>query len=194
MITAAKQEHICVRGNEGQSVLEFLFMLPAVIGLVIVMTRINQAIQVSIVDQQYARAQATFLTFNHPFFPEITLRQAQLVNKNYNQMMIGVADNITPADGSTYNPSATVQNITRKPASQALSLGSSDAQTDDMQARAMVRVRNTVSLCAAPVVLSNGTAVLTLNNVVAQQGQMAQAGQYALTDTTKFNYCSGHTQ
>jgi hypothetical protein len=191
MTTVARRKNLNfpICGNEGQSVLEFLFMLPAVIGLVVVMTRINQAIQVSIVDQQYARAQVTFLTFNHPYYPEILMRYQQLVSKNYNQMMIGVADNITPADGSPYNPSATVQNITRSnrnPASQ----GSNDPQVEPAQ-RAMVRVRNTVSLCAAPVIVAPGTPLLAMASLSAQ---FSQPAQYNLSDSTKFDYCAGLTE
>ncbi|MEO5970142.1 MAG: hypothetical protein ABIQ95_09460, partial [Bdellovibrionia bacterium] len=53
--------------NEGQSVIEFIFMLPLLIGMSTLLVNINTAIQMGIVNQQYARFQTLFLTFNSPF-------------------------------------------------------------------------------------------------------------------------------
>ena len=93
MTTVAK--HTIAANEEGQSVFEFLLMLPVMIGLVVIMAEVNTAIQVSIVDQQYARAEATFLTFNSPIYPERdAIRIPNLDQKGYNQMLIGVMDNI----------------------------------------------------------------------------------------------------
>jgi len=44
--------------ERGQSVLEFVFMLPILLGLIVIMVRSNTVIQMSIVNQKYARAQA----------------------------------------------------------------------------------------------------------------------------------------
>jgi hypothetical protein len=51
-------------GEAGQSLLEFLLMFPMLLALVIVLIRVNTAIQISIVNQQYARAQTFVLTSN----------------------------------------------------------------------------------------------------------------------------------
>ena len=93
--------------------LEFLLMLPVMMGLVILMIRVNSAIQVSIVDQQYARAQAHFLTFGSPVFPQISQRVPNLDGKGYNQMVMGVSDNLTSLRAQPTYPGATTQNIAR---------------------------------------------------------------------------------
>jgi len=93
MTTVAKNE-------EGQSLLEFLLVLPVLLGLVALMTRVNTAIQASLVYQQYARAQTTFLTFNSPVYPSLRLQASELNGKNYNQMTIGVSDNLITGDSN----------------------------------------------------------------------------------------------
>ena len=186
-------EKISLREEEGQSVLEFLFMLPVMISLLVLMTRVNSAIQVSIVDQQYARAQAHFLTFSSPVYPEIRLRYAQLVGKNYNQMLMGVGDNIVPADGSAYTPIATTQNIARN--RKIAALGNNDPQKepnpDSGEGRALVRVRGTVSLCTQiNVINSNGALapVFTMNGL--GDGQTLSGGAYNLSEDPKqFAWC-----
>jgi hypothetical protein len=152
MTTVAKNE-------EGQSVFEFLLMLPVMIGLVMLMIRVNSAIQISIVDQQYGRAQALFLTFDSPVFPQISQRVDNLDSKNYNQIVMGVSDNLTASNGGTYVPEASTQNVARNLATAAL--GNNDPQTepnpDQGGLRALVRVRNSVSLCTQlNVVQQNG--------------------------------------
>lgn len=173
-------------GEEGQSVIEFLFMLPVMLGLVVLLIRINTAIQISIVDQQYARAQTLWLAFNSGVYPQIHLRYPELVAKKYNQMLIGVSDNVVPADGS-YEPKATVQNILRVPASAAGTNNSPQTEPDPNAGgtRALVRVRNTVSLCTQANILSDGTPILS---IAGQAG--AGATSYALQETSKFDYCS----
>src|SRR4051812_13549629 len=113
---------IAFEGDEqGQSVIEFLLMLPAVIGITVFLIRTNSAIQMSIVDQQYARAQTTWLTFNSPVFPELRLQLGAFVVPGYNQMVLGVSDNVAPnPDEDEYSPKSSEQNIApnRKVAAQ----------------------------------------------------------------------------
>lgn len=179
-----------LRREDGQSVLEFLFMLPVMVGLVMLMVRINTVIQVSIVNQQYSRAQATFLAFNNSVYPDLKLRYRQLVRKNYNQMMLGVSDNIVPADGSAYQPQATTQNIvrTRALAAQGNNDPQSEPDPNSGGTRALVRVRSTVSLCTQPNVLADGTPILE----VKQSPDGSAVGvAYALPENPKFDYCRG---
>ena len=94
------------RGESGQSILEFLLMLPMLVGLVLILVRINTAIQVSIVNQQYARSHALWLNFNSAVYPQLALREGHLTANNDNQMVIGVSDNTAPQDGTTFTPVA----------------------------------------------------------------------------------------
>lgn len=193
MTTDARHVESMIRDEEGQSVLEFLFMLPVMVGLVMLMVRMNQAIQVSIVNQQYARAQAHFLTFSSPIFPEIALRYAQLVGKNYNQMLMGVGDNIVPADGSAYTPQATVQNVARNLAVAKQANNDNGIEPDLGQGRAFVRVRTTVSLCTQiNVVAGSGgkpQPAFTINGL--GDGQTRTGGIYNLSeDPHQFGWCA----
>jgi hypothetical protein len=173
----------CVQYDEsGQSILEFLLLLPMLLGLTVLVIRTNTAIQVSIANQQWARAQALFLTFNSPIYPSVASRESNFIQTGFNQMMIGVSDNIASSQG-TYVPIATVQNIARK----ANAGGSDDAQTVP-SARAKVRVRTTVSLCTQPNVVPAGSAFAALLPLGGGPQFAAQA-KYNLSESTKFDYC-----
>lgn len=174
-----------IRGERGQSVLEFLILVPLMVGLIILLVRVNSAIQVAIVDQQYARAQTLFLTMNSNTYPRLALRVGQLDKKDYNQMILGVSDTAPPPGDSgagSFPPDATVQDIGGKKVR-----GSDEPQAEPEQ-RSLVRVRNTVALC-------------TQNNVVRDQSgafkpiidlsgkDNAPQGPAVLTETTQFAYC-----
>lgn len=171
--------------------LEFLLMLPVMMGLVILMIRVNSAIQVSIVDQQYARAQVHFLTFGSPVFPQISQRVPNLDGKGYNQMVMGVSDNLTSTSGAAYVPEATTQNIARN--RKVAAMGDDTPQTepnpDQGGLRAFVRVRNTVSLCSQiSVIQQNGAYVPVLP--MGADGKVT--GVSALTDSPQqFAWCRG---
>src|SRR4051812_29317262 len=87
--------------DSGQAMVEFLLLLPAIVVLIVVMVKVNMAIQVSIVNQQYARAQALWLAFNSPVYPELRhrVKNFQTGNKMANQMIIGVSQNSFPEEG-----------------------------------------------------------------------------------------------
>ncbi len=140
-----------VNQENGQSVIEFVLMLPMFIGLTIVLLRVNTAIQVSIANQQYARGFATFMVMNSPFYPVVG-QKLNLISQRRNQLVLGVSDDLV---GNNQNmvvtPKATVQMV---PRTQSIR-GSNDSQ-EEPRLRAMVRIRNTVTLCTPSVVLSNG--------------------------------------
>jgi hypothetical protein len=176
--------------ERGQSLLEFLLMLPLLLGLIVLMTRVNTAIQASIVDQQYARMQTLWLTFNSPIYPRIALRQSSLIPKNYNQMMIGVAQNEIVGTGQ---PIASTTMIARTPALAAQ--GSSAVQVDGPPLRALVRIRNTVSLCTQSN-FSGGNPILVLNSSNSgTTGAATPVGVYNLTENAQQfgDYCKGLT-
>jgi len=103
--------------NSGQAMVEFLLLLPAVVILIAVLVRVNLAIQVSIVNQQYARAQALWLAFNSPVYPELRhrVKNFQSGTKLFNEMVIGVSQNAFPDEGDeAYQPEATIQNVSQR--------------------------------------------------------------------------------
>jgi hypothetical protein len=148
--------------NKGQSIIEFIFMLPLLIGLSTLLVKINTAIQISIVNQQYARAAVFRLTENSPNYPALYRSggvttgvpdgpRVRLIEQGSNQMVVGVSDN--PAGGSgDYSPIATQQMIARKP-----SLTTHNAPQDESATTmGWVRIRNSVTLCTASFVYSDG--------------------------------------
>jgi Flp pilus assembly protein TadG len=165
--------------QEGQSIIEFLFMLPLFVGLIVILIRVNTAIQVSLVNQQYARAQALWLTFNSPVYPSIFSRSQNLAAKGYNQMLIGVADNREDENGN-YRPKATVQNVARQK-----NVGSNDPQTEP-PSRALVRVRTTVTLCTQSEVVKTGG---TYQPILASN-ELGVGGTSAMSeDPQQFDFC-----
>ena len=86
---------------KGQSIVELILMMPVMIGIAVLTMRVNTAIQVSIVNQQYSRAQALFLTYNSAVYPPLKLRLPELQGKKYNQMLIGISDEHVGASSAT---------------------------------------------------------------------------------------------
>ena len=166
----------------GQSVLEFLVMMPMLLGLVVILVRVNEAIQTSIVNQQYARAQTLQLAFNSPFYPEQAKKQ-RMIAKATHQLIVGVSEN--QALSLEISPKAATQRITRTRNAP----GASDAAGEEPPLRAKVRIRTTVTLC---------TGHLFLETAGAPRPILAQASSppfpaiqsYALTQNNKpRNFC-----
>ncbi len=128
--------------EEGQAFIEFLLLIPLMLGVITLLVRVNTATQVAIVNQQYGRAQILALAYNSPHYPEIRLRRTQ--KENSELMILGVADNVGPktADGTGFQPRATVQQITRPGAP----IGNDDEKSEPAE-RGRIRVRNNVALC-----------------------------------------------
>lgn len=143
-----------LRDEEGQSILEFVLLLPMMIGITILLINVNSAIQAGIVDQQYARAQLLFLTYNHSFYPKLPA-QLQMVSKGNNQMIVGVSNKQAPTtEGGQYTPDATVQLVSRN---KNVVQGSNDV--GEVNFRSIVRIRNSLTLCSQNLFLmdSKGT-------------------------------------
>lgn len=129
--------------ESGQSILEFIFMLPLMVGMAVILLRIATTIQISIVNQKYARSQALWLTFNSPFFPNVNLIKDDFYPKRYNKMVIGVSGEIVP-EGESKPPTAATYKIARTRRTEKIG---SRADQEEPSERIEVRVRNTVSIC-----------------------------------------------
>ncbi|MBC7691387.1 MAG: hypothetical protein H7222_06420 [Methylotenera sp.] len=129
--------------ESGQSLLEFLIMLPMMLGLVLILVRVNSAVQVSIVNQQYARSTAHWLAFNSSTYPSRKTIEADFLPFNASQLVVGVSENrLGIDDDGAPQPVASTQQVTRgrKPAND-------DSDRENLKERALVRVRTTVALC-----------------------------------------------
>lgn len=137
------QKHFDFRDESGQSLIEFLLFIPILLAITGFTLRVNAAIQSSIVDQKYARAQTFTLTSNSAYYPRNEVRNS---TKNTfgrisaDQMVLGVSSNIA-TEG--YNPKATTISIV----SEGKPYGNDDPGTIEHRQRGRVRIRNTVTLC-----------------------------------------------
>lgn len=149
-----REFHACLSrksGKSGQSVIEFVLMLPLMIGLSVLLYRINSAIQMSIVNQQYARAQTLFLAFNSPYYPEKRYRTFG------NRLTMGVSENNAGSgDDTQYVPEASVQMIARTPQEA----GRQPAAQEEPTETGYVRIRNTVSICTQSSFIDGGGALV----------------------------------
>lgn len=170
--------------ESGQSILEFLLMLPMMVGLVLILLRVNQAIQVSIVNQQYSRMHALWLNFNSPVYPQLALKEPHLTTQLDNQMVIGVSDNIAPTDGTRFQPVASTSYVARK-------RGISDQDDQSVTKRANVRIRDTVTICTQSNVVvgkSGLVPVLPMDPVA-----LTLKGNFNLTESpTQFQFCGSN--
>ena len=169
------------QNERGQSVLEFLIMVPLLLGFVIFLVRTNTVIQMAIVDQQYARAQTLFLAFNSPMYPN-RVRQLDLGAARIDQMTLGVSENDPGGAGDVpYIPQASTYGITRTKNRQI----AEDvlAQTTPAK-RTLVRVRNTTTLCTPSLYANLSTGPITLVDHRLNE----------VTSSQVFDYCGSTIQ
>jgi hypothetical protein len=134
-----------ISDERGQSILEFVILVPLLVGILLMLIKANTAVQMAIVNQKYAREQALILALNSPVYPPLRFRagEQRMEGKAINQMILGVADNVAPEEGD-YPPSASTQTLVLY-GDQVVG-GSDDVKSEPRQ-RSQVRIRNTVGLC-----------------------------------------------
>ncbi len=174
MITAVNAEIGC----QGQSVIEFTLLASIFIVFLMIMIKVNIAMQAGIVNQQYSRAQILFLAFNHPFYPEAKYQTSQ-INYQMNQMVIGVSKK-SFADGNTQPPDAQIEGIVRS----KIDVGSNEAQKEP-DARGFVRIRNTITLCTQTYWLGN----LPMKSMGGPPQFLVAS--YNINNSTNFSYICG---
>ena len=170
---------VTISSEEGQSVVEFIFLLPMLLGLTTLLININTAIQMGIVNQQYARQQALVLAYNSPFYPPADSADPQSKSsprktlRGASQMVLGVTDNID-SGGGAYSPIATQQMIVRKP-----SLAKPNAPGDEnASTMGWVRIRNSVTLCTQTYQQGDAVAVKSLGETSSFSDYCAGVSTY----------------
>lgn len=163
--------------EQGQSLLELMVMMPVLLALAVVIIKIQTAIQISIVNQKYARGRALFLSYNSPVYPHRGLATPQLEVKGYNRMVIGVSDNsVADEEGvGSYTPRAITQTIAR---SASTSIGNGEDKAEP-ERRSVVRVRTTIALCTPSWVVRSGGQYLPISAVQDTFGSDFQPAAYA---------------
>jgi len=146
------------KNTEGQSLFEFLLLLPVLLSFSTILIRINTAIQVSIMNQQFTRDQLGLLTGNSAFYPALS-KQRMLIQSSSNQMILGVSENQAVADDNgTYSPEATTQWIGRGSAPKT-----NDPPQEEPTLRGAVRIRNSITICTNSFISPSNTPSLMLD-------------------------------
>ncbi|MBU6374419.1 MAG: hypothetical protein KGQ59_00325 [Bdellovibrionales bacterium] len=139
--------------RSGQSLVEFVFMLPLIVGMLVLLIRVNSAIQVSIVNQKYSRQRLFELIANNSTYPSEE-RGKRLMERKQHRLVVGVSEESTDDGKGEADYSAPTEWITR---SKKAALGASTQAQVEPERRAEVRIRNTVEICT-PVLFTQMSA------------------------------------
>jgi hypothetical protein len=157
-------------GRSGQSMLEFLLTLPLLLGLTAIVWRVNQAMQISIMNQQHARAQALHLAQNSSIYPRKEMWKDMLFKSNppSNQLIAGISSELVADDKA---PKTTKQRIL------ASSEGSAGDGANDVDAkkRSTIRVRSTISLCTQSNFIRSGSGTSPNKASALNEGMTPQS-------------------
>jgi hypothetical protein len=131
----------------GQSLVEFAFLMPLLLGMIFILRDVEMAINAAIVNNRYSRATLHFLLFNHRWYPEAsftTLSKGVFMRRWW----LGVEDDKTETS-STKAPKAPVIKVGVKPGRDDEATGAELAQ-DSITSRQKVRIRATSFICLPP--------------------------------------------
>lgn len=133
--------------QSGQSVVEFAFLVPVIIGMFFLLIQVENAITTAIVNNKYARAQLHFLFFNHRVYPETRfqeLQDGQFKGDIAGRFWVGIDDK-TNFGGGQPNPQAPERKIGR--------LAGSEEPKEEAPARGRqkVRIRVFAFTCLPPI-------------------------------------------
>ncbi len=155
-----------LKSEEGQSIVEFILLLPLMIGITLMMLKINMAIQVSIGNQKYSRMQAHHLTFNSPYYPQTSASsQGNRRAPGMHRLVVGVGEDAVT--GAKSRPKAVEVFVARN---RQIASKSSDLGSAEPDSRANVRVRTTVALCTFSNRLGSGKPSTVSSEWVALDG------------------------
>lgn len=123
--------------------IEFLIVVPLFLGMTFLLVRVNTVIQMSIVNQKYGRAQAFFLTYNSPVFPDL-FRQGETgaSGKPMNSLTMAVTGKAYGGEAPD-DIEAAVHNIARPGQDEG-----SNAARKEPRRRGKIRVRTTMTICS----------------------------------------------
>jgi len=167
--------------NEGQSLVEFLLMLPLTLGLTVILVRVNTVIQTSIVNQQYARAQAFMISQNSPVFPRRELRNSAALAAGWNSMTVGVSETRPPSASDLegggdegFQPDAPQYLIAR---TRAKAGPEPEAQSEP-DTLGKVRIRNTFTICTQANVFQGQYGWVPLSDMAESVGAQALGASF----------------
>ncbi|MDR3607403.1 MAG: hypothetical protein P4M08_08485 [Oligoflexia bacterium] len=168
-----------VRDQSGQSVLEFLLTLPLMVGLAVLMIRVNTVIQMGIVNQQYVRAQTLYVSDNAADYPQRPGFISVLASSQYNQLVVAMVEPQELAGDPATSPPATTYRIAPKTLN-----GFNNNDQTEAALRGVLRIRSTVTLCIPTLVSSSGTPVRPIS-LISPPGQAIGMS----SDPAQFIFC-----
>lgn len=140
----------CLRDQRrGQTLLEFLIVLPLILVFIKITLKVNAASQISINNQKALHSKILDLASNSPFFPRIANHEVSFVKKNRNFMTIGmVAGPFDDANPATQI--APIHEISRDPATQAIK----GPPGQEARSTTGVRVRTSAGMCPQVIAIN----------------------------------------
>ena len=135
---------------KGQSILEVVFIMPFLFLFVMVLFKLNLAIQSSINNAQYSRSQLLSLAANSSDYPRIsfrTLPKTGFIALQQDMMLIGVADPtaINQAGSSSSGAMEPIPQTQKIDKTGVNIQGSND--NGEQTKRNEMRIRNTAAIC-----------------------------------------------
>lgn len=128
--------------QSGQSLLEFAFLVPLIIGMLTLLVEVETVISAAIVGQKYTRQHFHYLAFNHRYYPENQFL-ARGDGTYHERFWIGLDDNIN--DRELPKPVAPKFKVGRKKVP--------GGQDDELESnvRQNVRLRISAFMCIPPI-------------------------------------------
>jgi len=140
------------RKQRGQSLVEFAFLVPIIIGMLQILVQVENAISTAIVNEKYSRGTLHFLAFNHRYYPEkkfLKLNDGGFMGRWW----VGVDDNVNLESGSDIVPHAPERKIGLIPGAND---GETGAEFEDVTSRQKIRIRVTSFICIPPLGTKDG--------------------------------------
>ena len=135
-------------GVKGQSLLEVIFVLPFLFIFVVVLFKLNLAIQAAINNTQYSRSQMFSLAANSTDYPRLEFRLRKgtgFISQQQDMMILGVSDPSAiqaATDSGTMDPIPQTQTLDKTGKNI---IGSNDK--GEQSKRNEIRIRNTAAMC-----------------------------------------------
>jgi len=158
----------CSRKQRGQSLIEFAFLLPIIMTMLIIMVGVENAVTSAIVNNKYARSQLHYLLFNSRYYPEVQFATPSQGDTLFGRWWVGVDQKVRSDENRDVNPSAPTIKIGkgRPPAG--------DETAGDTETRQNVRIRIYSFICI-PAYGLKSSQFFSEGNIV--EGQFA-VGKY----------------
>lgn len=159
------------RDQQGQSILEVVFVLPFLFLFVAFLYKVTMAVQTAINNTQYARSQVYVLTANSPEYPRLDFRfynPKSFVTQSQDKIVLGVAD---PEQVDYHDASGNIEPVPQtQKIGRAQSTVKGSSERGEVTKRTEIRIRNTAAICTQLNSI-NPKLAMTSDNIPALKSQ-----------------------